>query len=60
MVGASVHGLLGVDADLQRSAMAAAAQERTSDGNSLRVTFKQRDGGDCPGGGYVPRTSQRS
>jgi len=60
MVGASVHGLLGVDAELQRSALAAAAQERTADGHALRVTFKQRDRGDCPGGGYVPRTSQRS
>jgi len=60
MVGASIHGLIGVDAELQRSALAAAAQERTSDGHSVRVTFKQRDRGDCPGGGYVPRTSERS
>jgi hypothetical protein len=44
MVGASVHGLLGVDAELERSALA--AQHQTFDKHrSLRVSF-ERDG-DC-------------
>ena len=43
MVGASVHGMLGVDAELQRSALAA---QRTilEEHNSVRVI----DRGDCP------------
>ena len=58
MVGASVHGMFGVDAELQRSALAA-AQERTIESHSVRVTYKQHDW-DCPGGTGEPRTSQRS
>jgi hypothetical protein len=59
MVGASVHGLLGVDAELQRSALAA-AQERTIDSHSLRVTFDRTHDWDCPGGSAEPRTSERT
>jgi hypothetical protein len=45
MIGASVHGLLGIDAELQRST--AAAQERTFE--SVRVSTHTFDrGGDCP------------
>jgi hypothetical protein len=43
MVATSVNGLMGLDADLQRSALA--AQERKSD--SLRVSAPLRDR-DCP------------
>jgi hypothetical protein len=61
MVGASVHGLVGVDAELQRSALAAAAQERTIESHSIRVTYKQQQPDwDCPGGTAEPRTSQRT
>jgi hypothetical protein len=46
MVGASVYGILGIDAELQRSAVA--AQERTVD--SVRVSAPAVDGSrDCPG-----------
>ena len=59
MVGASVNGLVGVDAELQRSALA--AQERTNESHSLRVTFKQQPHDwDCPGETAAPRTSQRT
>ncbi len=40
MVGASVNGMLGVDAELQRSALAA-QQERTKESHSIRVTYRQ-------------------
>ena len=43
MVGTSVHGLMGLDAELQRSAVA--AYERKSD--SIRVSSPVRDV-DCP------------
>ena len=42
MVGASVYGLVGVDAELQRSALA--AQQTFQEQHSVRVT----DRGDCP------------
>jgi hypothetical protein len=42
MVGASVHGLLGVDAELQRSVLA--AQQTIQEDHSVRVT----DRWDCP------------
>ena len=42
MVGASVHGLLGVDAELQRSALA--AQKTIQEDHSVRVTDRR----DCP------------
>jgi hypothetical protein len=41
MVGASVHGLLGVDAELQQSS-AVAAQYRTLDLHSVRVNAPYR------------------
>ena len=46
MVGASVHGLLGVDAELQRSALA--AQQTIEQHHSVRVIYRG-DGHDCPG-----------
>jgi hypothetical protein len=45
MVGVSVNGLMGVDAELQRSALAAAKQRPTVD--HVRVSTTTRDG-DCP------------
>ena len=46
MVGASVHGLLGVDAELQRSALA--AQELTFEKHrSVRVLAPYDRHGDC-------------
>ena len=46
MIGVSVHGLLGVDAELQRSAFA--AQQRTIEEiDTVRISHKAR-GGDCP------------
>jgi hypothetical protein len=54
MIGASVHGLLGVDAELQRST--AAAQERTFD--SVRVSTHTLDRSrDCPA--PPPRSLQK-
>jgi hypothetical protein len=53
MVGASVHGLLGVDAELQRSAFA--AQHLTIQERSVR--FDTRD---CPGPAQEPRSTHRS
>jgi hypothetical protein len=47
MVGVSVLGLVGVDGELQRSAVAA-KQQPTID--SIRVSATTRDRGDCPGG----------
>jgi hypothetical protein len=39
MVGLSVHGLLGIDAELQRSALAA-RQQHTVEYHSVRVLHK--------------------
>jgi hypothetical protein len=47
MVGLSVHGLLGVDAELQRSAFAA-QQQLQRQVNDSRVLYHHV--GDCPGG----------
>jgi hypothetical protein len=44
MVGASVHGMLGVDAELQRSTLA--AQERVIEQHTVRVNAPLPDG-DC-------------
>jgi hypothetical protein len=56
MVGASVNGLLGVDAELQRSALA--AQELTTDQHSHRVKWQSDERGwDCPA--PEPRSKQR-
>jgi hypothetical protein len=46
MVGASVYGLVGVDASLQQSTVA--VQERILEDHSLRVVAPDRDR-DCPG-----------
>lgn len=53
MVGASVHGLLGVDAELQRSALA--AQHQTIQERSVRV-----ETWDCPGPAQEPRSTHLS
>jgi hypothetical protein len=53
MVGASVNGLLGVDAELQRSAVA--AQYKTFDDHPVRVLEENRD---CPAA--QPRSSHLS
>jgi hypothetical protein len=45
MVGASVHGLLGVDAELQRSALAA----QTTEDHSVRVLAPRQNDWDCTG-----------
>jgi hypothetical protein len=57
MVGASVNGLLGVDAELQRSAVA--AQNQSLDYHSVRVTAPLQRGWDCPDQGAEPRSKQR-
>jgi hypothetical protein len=44
MVGLSVHGLMGVDSDLQRSAFAAQQLQMDQPG-SVHVGYKR--GGDC-------------
>jgi hypothetical protein len=58
MVGASVHGLLGVDAELERSAVA--AQHRTIDEHSVRVIAPRQDTWDCPGPAQAPRSRHLS
>ena len=57
MVGASVHGLLGVDAELQRSALA--AQQTIEERHTIRV-IAPREGGGC-GEQHAPppRSKQR-
>jgi hypothetical protein len=56
MIGVSVHGVLGVDAELQRSAFA--AQQRTIETHSVRV-LDRPDGGECPAPAATPRDKQR-
>jgi hypothetical protein len=56
MVGTSIHGLVGVDAELQRSALA--AQERTSEGRSFRVTWREHERDCSPVS--EPRSSQKA
>jgi hypothetical protein len=46
MVGASVNGLLGVDAELQRSAVA--AKYHTFEDDSVRVLAPRQDTWNCP------------
>jgi hypothetical protein len=73
MVGASVHGLLGVDAELQQSSAVAAqyrtldlhsvrvnAPYRTLDQHSVRVNAPYRQGWDCPGDVHRSDPSHRS
>ncbi len=58
MVGLSVHGLLGVDAELQQSAYA--AQQLYSDHNgSVHVLYKTRSG-DCHQGTAAPPLNERT
>jgi hypothetical protein len=57
MVGVSVHGLLGVDNELQRSAFAAQQQQRVIE--SIHVSYLRS--GDCPHQGSAPTLpSQRT
>jgi hypothetical protein len=57
MVGVSVHGLLGVDNELQRSAFAAQQQQRVIE--SIHVSYLHS--GDCPHPGSAPSLpSQRT
>jgi hypothetical protein len=57
MVGVSVHGLLGVDNELQRSAFAAQQQQRVIE--SIHVSYLRS--GDCPHQGSAPALpSQRT
>ena len=56
MVGLSVHGLLGVDNELQRSAFAAQQQQRVIE--SIHVDYAH---GNCPHYGSPPTApSQRT
>jgi hypothetical protein len=58
MLGISVHGLLGVDADLQRSAFAAHQQQKQEVRyHSVRVLH---DRGDCDGALPPPRSNTRT
>jgi hypothetical protein len=57
MVGASVHGLLGVDAELERSAVAA---QQTFQEHSVRVVAPRDQTPDCPGPSQPPRSSHLS
>jgi hypothetical protein len=56
MIGVSINGLVGVDADLQRSAYA--AQQRTVESHTVNISH--RTGGDCPGQqDQTPRSKTR-
>ena len=57
MVGTSIHGLVSVDAELQRSVLA--AQERTNESHSFRVTWREQER-DCPAPVSEPRSSQKA
>jgi hypothetical protein len=56
MLGVSVHGLLGVDSELQRSAFAA-QQQRVGEYHSFHVLYHR--GGDCHQSS-APKLSQRT
>ena len=58
MVGASVHGLLGVDAELQRSALA--AHHRTFEDRSMPVSAPHEQERDCPGDAPAPSSNHLS
>ena len=53
MVGVSVHGLLGVDTELQRSAFAVQQQQQ----HQRMIDYGR---GDCPHQGPVTAPSQRT
>ena len=59
MVGASVNGLLDVDAELQRSVVAAQQQQRDVRAVSFRVSLPAHDG-DCPAWPVPSTTHQRA
>ena len=52
MVGVAVHGMLGVDAELQRSALA--AQHQTYESRHVLFEFREQDG-DCGAPRQPPR-----
>jgi hypothetical protein len=56
MLGVSVHGLLGVDADLQRSAFAAREQQHMVADQSVRVVDHYGDCNQAP----PPRSKTRT
>jgi hypothetical protein len=56
MLGLSVHGLLGVDNELQRSAFAAQQQQRVIE--SMHVSYQR--GFDCPHQRSTTPPSQRT
>ena len=56
MVGTAVHGLVGVDAELQRSALA--AQQTIEPEHSIRV-IDRGDGRDCGPADWPSRERQR-
>jgi hypothetical protein len=49
MVGASVHGLLGVDAELQQRSALAAQYRTFDDPRSVPVSARYERDRDCPG-----------
>jgi hypothetical protein len=55
MVGASVHGLIDVDAELQRSVVAVQEQQHHARAVSFRVSWRE---GECPA--PPPRTRTRA
>ena len=57
MVGTSVNGLLGVDAELERSVLA--AQNETPDDHSVRVLAPRQATWDCPGPASQPTSRNR-
>lgn len=58
MVGASVYGLLGIDAQLERSAVA--AQHQVIERHSVRVVAPRDQTWDCPGPAAEPRSNHRA
>ena len=57
MLGVSVHGLLGIDQDLQRSAFAAQQQRHDVEYHSVRVLQHR---GDCDGAAPPPTSRTRT
>jgi len=57
MLGVSVHGLLGIDQDLQRSAFAAHQQRHDVEYHSVRVLQHR---GDCDGAAPPPTSRTRT
>jgi hypothetical protein len=57
MLGVSVHGLLGIDQDLQRSAFAAQQHRHDVEYHSVRVLHPP---GECDGVAPPPSSSSRT